>query len=132
MLHIGHFSFDEIDAQDNPRHGYFTCIIDADDAEHALAKFGEHILEMKKKEAFFRDVSAVYLEDLVRVAKVPDEPIVTRLQSSAGEFPESISHSLPAVVKDGIEAFGLPSNVDRNEQQPEDDYQISDPFISFD
>lgn len=132
MLHIGHFSFDERDARGNPRHGYFTCLIDAADPEEATAKFGEHILQMKKKEDVFANMAAVYLEDIIKVAAVPEEPIVTWLQSSQGEFPKSISHSLPAVIKDGIEAFGLPTNVDKHEAGKGKGYMVSEPFIRFD
>lgn len=132
MLHIGHFSFDERDDRDNPRHGYFTCIIDAADPEEATAKFGDYILKMKKKEEIFRGVAAVYLEDIVKVASVPDEPVISWLQSSEGQFPKSVSHSLPAVVKDGIEAFGMPSNVDKHEAEAGEEYKEQEPFIRFD
>ena len=108
MLYIGHFSYDELDGKSASRHGYFTCIIDAPDPEQATAKFGEHILEMKKKEEVFANLAAVYLEDIIKVKTVPKEPIVTWLQSSEGEFPRSISHSLPAVFKDGIECGAGP------------------------
>jgi hypothetical protein len=131
MLHIGHFSFDEIDATNQQRHGYFTCIIDAADPETAVAKFGEHILRMKKKAAAFKNMAAVYIEDIIRVAQVPQEPIITHSQSSEGAFPKSISHSLPGVVKDGIEAFGTPADVDRHEKGSGKNYQVSDPFIRF-
>ncbi len=132
MLHIGHFSFDEQDRRGNPRHGYFTCIIDAPDPEAATAKFGEHILEMKKKEEVFADLAAVYLEDIIKVEAVPNEPVVTWLQSSEGEFPRSVSHSLPAVIKNGIEAYGLPTNVDKHEAGKGRGYMVSEPFIRFD
>jgi hypothetical protein len=132
MLHIGHFSFDEQDRRGTSRHGYFTCIIDASDPEAATAKFGEHILEMKKKEEVFANMAAVYLEDMIKVEAVPKEPVVTWLQSSEGEFPRSISHSLPAVTKDGIEAFGLPTNVDKHEAGKGKGYMVSEPFIRFD
>ena len=132
MLHIGHFSFDEFDAQNNQRHGYFTCIIDAEDPDTAVAKFGEHILQMKKKAAAFKNVAAVYIEDIIRVGDVPADPIVTHSQSSEGPFPRSVSHSLPGAVKDGIEAYGMPSDVDRHEQGSSKTYKVTDPFIQFD
>jgi len=132
MLFIGHFSFDEADRQQRPRHGYFTCLMDAEDAEEAMAKFGDHILQMKKKEGSFAEMSVVYLEDLIQVARVPEEPIVTRIQSSEGAFPRSVTHCLPAVFKDGIEAYGLPSNVDKHEKGEGRSYKASDPFIRFD
>mgnify|MGYP006304232637 CR=1 FL=1 len=132
MLYSGHFSFDEFDHRGNQRHGYFVCIIDAPDPEEATAKFGDHILEMKKKEAAFADMAVVYLEDIIRVETVPESPIVTWLQSSQGEFPKSVSHSLPAVFKKGVAAYGLPSNVDKQESATGGGYKVADPFIRFD
>ena len=39
MLYLGHFSFDEIDAGGKPKQGYLSCIVDADSADDATAKF---------------------------------------------------------------------------------------------
>jgi hypothetical protein len=134
MLHIGHFSFDALEGEEGVRHGYFTCIIDAKDPEQAVAKFGGRILRLQKSETPFAGMIKVYIEDIIKVEKLPQDPIVTHLQSSEGEFPKSISYSLPAVIKDGIEAFGLPSSVDRHEsekKQTKDRFEFSNPFIRF-
>jgi len=46
MLFIGHFSFDEIDADSQPKHGYFSSIVDAkspDVADHEMLNDGSFI-----------------------------------------------------------------------------------------
>ena len=132
MLYIGHFSFDEQDSDLHTRHGYFTCIVDVENPEDAVAKFAGHILEMKKSEPCFADIERVYLEDIVKITAIPAEPITTRLQSSEGLFPRSISYSLPSVIKDGIDAYGMPSNVSKHEKDESGQYLYSNPFITFD
>jgi hypothetical protein len=130
MLYIGHFSFDEL-MKNEARHGYFTLIIDAIDRETAVAKFSNHILELRKSEDCFAPLLKVYIEDVIELETIPVEPIVTLFQSSEGSFPKSISVSLPGVIKDGIDAFGLPENVNKHEKESPWEYKKSDPFISF-
>jgi hypothetical protein len=133
MLHIGHFSFDAIDEEDNVRHGHFTCIVDADDAEVALTGFSGQIARMHNSEASFADMVKVYLEDIIQMEILPDEPVVTLVHNSKGPFPPSVSTSLPEVDSSRISAFGLSSNVQRNESiQGDDGYIETDPLITFD
>ena len=49
MLFIGHFSFDEIDNDDRQRHGYLTCLVDAENPDDAVSQFEGHIKKMKTK-----------------------------------------------------------------------------------
>jgi hypothetical protein len=130
MLYIGHFSFDEL-KDEEIRHGYFTCIIDTESQDNAVAKFSHHILKLHKSEDFFSSLLRIYIEDIIEVQTVPDEPFITLFQSSEGSFPKSISFSLPASIKEGVEAFGLPANVRKHEQKEGDTYMISEPFINF-
>ena len=95
MLFIGHFSFDEIDADGKPKHGYFSSIVDADGPDTAVAKFETHIKKMKGSLREMVNVVNVYIEEILRIANIPESPMITRLQSSEGEFPPSVSHSLP-------------------------------------
>jgi len=132
MLHIGHFSFDGQDGDQNDRHGYFTCLIDVDKPEDAVARFAAYILEMKKKDPCFENVVKVYLEEIIKIGSIPEDPVMTRLQSSEGAFPRSISYSLPSSTKDDIEAYGTPSNVRKHENDESGQYLYSNPFISFD
>lgn len=131
MLYISHFSFDELDYRHNTRHGYFSCVVDAKDEDEAVEKFKTHLIKMKQKNMAFSRIVKVYIEDIIAIEAVPNEPIITRLQSSRGEFPKSISYSLPAAEADGIEAYGLAANVEQHENEPESDYVESQPFIVF-
>jgi hypothetical protein len=131
MLYIGHFSFDELDYRNNTRHGYLSCVVDAEDADDAAEKFKTHLTKMKQKNVAFSTIVKVYIEDIIAIEDVPSEPIITRLQSSRGEFPKSISYSLPETEADGIEAYGLAANVERHEDDPSTDYVESKPFITY-
>ena len=132
MLYIGHFSFDEIGLALEIRHGYFTSLVDADNIERAVTEFKELILSMKKMEDTFQRIVAVYLEDIIEFQQLPEKAIVTRIQSSAGEFPKSITHSLPGVASPGINTYGLEADVRASEDQlTTDEFKESKPFIKF-
>ena len=132
MLYIGHFSFDEIGLAQEIRHGYFTSVVDADNIEHAVTEFKELILSIKKMEDTFQRIAAVYLEDIVEFHHVPRKAIVSRIQSSAGEFPKSITHSLPGIANPGIRVYGLEADVRATDNELyTDEYKESKPFIKF-
>lgn len=131
MLHLGHFSFDELDYEKNIRHGYFTCVVDADNEEIAVKKFKKHLIEMKRDNMVFSTIFNLYIEDIIQIRVVPEEAIITRLQSSQGEFPKSVSYSLPSKDVVGIESFGLASNVQKHENDETGRYLYSNPFIDF-
>ena len=132
MLYIGHFSFDEIGSAQEIRHGYFTSVVDTDNIERAASEFKELILSMRKTEDTFRRIVAVYIEDIIEFHHVPANAIVTRIQSSAGEFPESITHNLPGVVAPGIKTYGLEPDVRSTESmQNTDEYKETKVFIKF-
>jgi hypothetical protein len=105
--------------------------MEAANRDTAVAKFSNHILKMRKAEDCFSDLLKVYIEDIIEIESVPVEPMVTLFQSSEGSFPKSISISIPGVIKDGVNAFGLPGNVDKHEKDHKAGYLESDPFISF-
>ena len=132
MLYIGHFSFDEIGLEQEIRHGYFTTVVDTDSIERATTEFKELIRSMKKMEGTFQRIAAVYLEDLIEFQQLPEKAIVSRIQSSAGEFPESITHSLPGVANPGINVYGLEADVRTTENELDtDEFKESKPFIKF-
>jgi hypothetical protein len=132
MLYIGHFSFDEIGLAQEIRHGYFTSVVEADNIEHAVAEFKELILSMKNVENGFQRMTTVYMEDIIEFQHLPAIAIVSRIQSSAGEFPESITHSLPGVANPGIHVYGLEADVRATENELDtDEYKETKPFIKF-
>ena len=132
MLYIGHFSFDEIGMEQENRHGYFTTVVDTDSIERATTEFKELIRSMKKMEGTFQRIAAVYLEDIIEFKQVPEKAIVSRIQSSSGEFPKSITHSLPGVANPGIQVYGLEADVRAIDNELNSDkYKESKPFIKF-
>jgi hypothetical protein len=132
MIYIGHFSFDEYGAENEARHGYFTCMVETNGAEAAAQEFKELIFSLKKMDDNFSNIAAVYMEDIIEIRDVPRRAIVTRIQSSAGEFPKSVSRSLPNVEAPGINVYGWApeieeSQTDRNTAE----YKAVEPFIKF-
>jgi len=132
MLFIGHFSFDEIDADGNRKHGYLTSIVDAESPDDAVSKFESQIKMMKTNAREMVNVINVYIEEILRIPKIPATPIITRLQSSDGEFPRSISHSLPGVEDGDVDAFGFAPDVETHETNDDGHFLESKPFITFD
>ena len=130
MLYLGHFSFDELDSDQKVRHGYFTCIVESTTADNAVDEFKAHILALKKSDDIFAGIKKIYIEDIVEIQKIPEKTIVTRFQSSVGEFPKSISYSLPSVNTPGVDTFGLAQEVTKNDVHTED-YVKSIPFLQF-
>ena len=132
MIYIGYFSFDELGAEKEIRHGYFSCVVEKDSAEAAANEFKELILSFKKMNDVFSNIVTVYLEDIIELRDVPRRAIVTRFQSSAGEFPKSISRSLPHVVAPGINVYGLSPDIEKNEtDRNKEEYKVTEPFIKF-
>jgi hypothetical protein len=131
MLYIGHFSFDEVNITGLARHGYFTVMTQAADAETAAEACKQLIKDRKAKDPLFEAIQAVYIEDILEFPEPPDKPVITRLQSSAGEFPESVSHSLPGGDGEGIKAYGFSLDVEQIRIKPVHDYTEMTPFIKF-
>jgi hypothetical protein len=132
MIYIGHFSFDELGAEKENRHGYFSCVVETDSAEAAANEFKELIISLKKMNDVFSKIVTVYLEDIIELRDVPHKAIVTRIQSSAGEFPKSMSRSLPHVAAPGINVYGWAPDIEKNEtDRNKEEYKASEPFIEF-
>jgi len=53
------------------------------------------------------------------------------VQSCEGAFPRSISYSLPFDCPEGVDAYGMVSNVDRHKEQSGKAYVEPHPFIEF-
>jgi hypothetical protein len=132
MVYIGYFSFDELGADNEARHGYFSCVVDTDSAEAAVNEFKELIFSLKKMDDIFSNIVNVYIEDIIEMREIPRRAIVTRIQSSAGEFPKSVSRSLPYVVAPGINVYGWAPDIDETEAGGnKEEYKAATPFIKF-
>jgi hypothetical protein len=130
MLYVGHFSFDEIGPEDEIRHGYFTCIAEAEDPDGATDKFKEYLVGLKGSDELFEGVVAIYIEDIIEIQKLPKTPFITRLQSSPGEFPESVSISLPSGDNPELTAYGWGPDVE--EENKGEEVVETQPFLQFD
>jgi hypothetical protein len=53
------------------------------------------------------------------------------LQSSEGQFPASVSHSLPGVFDKDVEAFGFAPDVEDHEMLNDGSFIEAKPFITF-
>jgi len=131
MLFIGHFSFDEIDTAGQPRHGYFSSVVEAKTPDGALTKFETHIRKMRESAAEMTRVTHVYIEDILQFRHIPETPIITRLQSSDGEFPPSVSHTLPGVFGKDVDAFGFEPDVAVHDRPTDGSFIEAKPFITF-
>jgi hypothetical protein len=69
-------------------------VVEADKAETAANKFKELIFFLKSRDDIFSNIITVYIKDIVEIRDIPRTAILTRIQSSTGEFPKSISRSL--------------------------------------
>jgi hypothetical protein len=135
MIYIGYFSFDELGPDKNVRHGYFSCVVEADKVDAAVNEFKYLIVSLHSREEannMFGNIDSVYIEDIIEIRTIPKKAFVTRIQSSAGEFPKSVTKSLPYGVEPGINAYGSTPNVEKNESdQNTEEYKTSKPFIKF-
>ena len=132
MIYIGHFSFDEFGPEKEVRHGYFTCLVETNTADAATLEFKELIFSLKKMDGNFSNIATVYLEDIIEIRDVPRRAIVTRIQSSAGEFPKSVSRSLPNVETPGINVYGWAPEIEESEtDRKAEEYKAAEPFIKF-
>lgn len=131
MFYIGHFSFDEMGDKQDQRHGYFTCIVNSEDVDSAVEKFKTKIEKTKTEKEIFARIVNVYIEDVFEIKTSPDTAIMLRMQSSEGEFPKSVSVSLPFYKNQDIAAYGWKTDVCKIKESGEDDFKEMDPFISF-
>lgn len=137
MLYSGHFSFDEIGDTSGDRHGYFTCIVSAGSPAKALEQFKLRIQEIKHTmdEPLFANIIAVYVEDIVEIANIPDHAVITRFQSSEGPFPKSRSCSLPTSNTAEIKAFqwipGPEAGGGDFAMKDSEGYKEATPFLRF-
>jgi len=70
MLYLAHFSFDG-EYKGEPTHGWFTCMVEADDIEASVDEFHHLINKLQKDEDIFQFVTKVYLEDIIQIRQVP-------------------------------------------------------------
>lgn len=101
MIYIGHFSYnDEMDDKDS--FVLMPLIVSAEDADEAMEKFADHLLDVHSHSDLLEGAGQIYLDTLVELEEVPTEPIITQWQKivPAADGLCSITGALPAVEKD--------------------------------
>lgn len=123
MLYLAHFSFDG-EYKGEPTHGWFTCMVEADDIEASVDEFHHLINKLQKDEDIFQFVTKVYLEDIIQIRQVPEEGFLGHYSSSPGEAPPSIATTCWGDTDTYCESFS-PISSDYEEAQE------IEPFIVF-
>lgn len=123
MLYLAHFSFDG-EYKGEPTHGWFTCMVEADDIEASVDDFHHLINKLQKDEDIFQFVTKVYLEDIIQIRQVPEEGFLGHYSSSPGEAPPSIATTCWGDTDSYCESFS-PISSDNEESQE------IEPFIVF-
>ena len=131
MIFIGHFSLDEQGKDGEPRHGYLTCLVESETADIAVDKFKLLLTDIQSNEESAIGWKAAYIEDIIEMPSIPAHAIITRYQSSAGDFPKSISHTLPLADGPDRVAYGFKKDIERLAQDDENQYSEMTPFIVF-
>ena len=123
MLYLAHFSFDG-EYKGEPTHGWFTCMVEADDIEASVDDVHHLINKLQKDEDIFQFGTKVYLEDIIQIRKVPEEGFLGHYSSSPGEAPPSIATTCWGDTDSYCESFS-PISSDNEESQE------IEPFIVF-
>lgn len=103
MLYLGIFSFDE--NFEDPRHGHFTCMVEAQNPEGAEKAFRKLIMDVRKKKQLFSSPADIFLDTFIEVADLPKGGVVTSYASFRGESEGGISTYLPHDDNGGCQGF---------------------------
>jgi hypothetical protein len=131
MIYVGNFKFVENgEKEQEPRHGFFTCLVEAKNAEKALEVIGTHLLRTKKTGKMFENTNEIYLDEMIGVSKAPKKGVITNFRIFAGELKPSVSWVLPEGSFTGINMYEwLPSDEEPGEQTEEP--HAAKPFVRF-
>ena len=131
MIYIGNFKFVENgEKEQEPRHGFFTCLVEAKNAEKALEVIGTHLLRTKKTGKMFENTNEIYLDEMIGVSKAPKKGIITNFRIFAGELKPSVSWVLPEGSFTGINMYEWLPGDEEPGRQTEESYAVK-PFVRF-
>lgn len=140
MLYVGHFSFNGSgrfpELGDEPEHGHFTCMAEADSIEGATEKFEALFMSLRQQNELFRSVKEIYLDSCAEVRRVPPQGMVSHFEAVLGEAAPAMSVPLPNVSTEDAEAFSImqadqnEDDWDRDDEDDDEDDRV--PFMVFD
>ncbi|MFP3912225.1 MAG: hypothetical protein ACLFUT_09100 [Desulfobacteraceae bacterium] len=118
MLYMGYFSFDGY--TEKPVHGYFSCVVEADDVDNAMDRFRSLLEQTRKDSQTLKEAETVYLDVVIELKQVPAGGFLAHKISREGGLETAISTALPAVDNDVAQAFTMA-----------DEGKELEPFMSF-
>lgn len=105
MIYLAHFSF-EI-SSGKKKHGYFTCVVDAEAIEAALEKIRTLLANLEHRRHTFETPVSIYLDDLIEIRKIPSEGVLAHMITREGPLKNAESHSLPGVDASFCQSFSV-------------------------
>jgi hypothetical protein len=108
MLYLGHFTFDtphRSEDDDDPQHGYFSVLAQADDVDAAFESFRRLIPRVGRNQEIFETGTQVWLDSCVEVRRLPPEGLLAHMVVALGEH-GSMSASLVGAPAGTGEAYG--------------------------
>ena len=124
MLYVANFSYTDEDA-DEDNYCLMPCIVEADGPEAALDSLADLLNALHEGGEVLAGASAVFLDSLVEMGRVPEGGLITQWQRIAptDEGLSCVTAALPEVDEDddGVMAYGF---------EGEDGAQ--EPFLVFD
>ena len=131
MIYVGNFKFVENSAEgQEPRHGFFTCLAEAKNAEKALEVIGTHLLRTKKTGKMFENTNEIYLDEMIGISKAPKKAVITNFRIFSGELKPSVSWVLPEGSFTGINMYEWLPDDGKPREQTEKSHAVR-PFIRF-
>lgn len=133
MIYVGHFSFMQEDQHDNqqigenPYHGYFTTIAEAENIDSALEKFKVLLEKLKGERDVFEGINDVFLDICVECKTIPKQGFLAHFMEWEGIERGSISTAIRGATDEEVNAYSYnPDDMDAT-----DDDSVVEPFISF-
>ena len=130
VIYIGHFSFMEpsehIDLGE-AIYGYFTTIVEAEEAAEALSKFHDLLFKLHEEEDILDGVSEVYLDSCIECISIPDSGFLAHFKEWFGSTTGNVSTSIRGAIDEQAVAYF----VGIEEANGADEECAEEPFISF-
>jgi hypothetical protein len=129
VLYIGHFDFVE---EDDRRHGYCTCVAEAENVDAAMEKFKSLIWSLKKNDDLFDGVQDVFLDSCIEASSIPEAGFLAHYTVYVGEIRGSISTSIRGVEPDQCSAYDWADDEEDGDEDNDEQIHGRIPFVSFD
>lgn len=146
MLYVGNFSYNDDKDQAN-NYCLMPCVVEADSADEALEKFASKFASVRAESDLLEGASEIYLDSLVELEGVPQDPVITQWQkivpaidglcSVTSELPDTSVDELAASAYGWGEDDGDEIELEDMEELDglsEDDLEeegMEEPFLTF-